>query len=296
MITIYHKDVFSAMSSEIGEEESLFALVEEAAEYAYTPYSNFKDGAAGILSDGTVVLGANLEFRGDLTNTIHAEQAVIIQAMLLGQDITCIAVNHPPCGFCRQSLAELNGSDKIKVLFKTDDRVISTTLNKLFPHKFSPRNLGQVVLPSNNAPLNVDFKYILSKVPVTLALEVSNALAKSYSPRSNSPAAVAIQDIRGNVYGGFYMESCAFNPSISALRFALVNMALHSDVWRPSDLNSCVAQVLLVFSSNRNIDHLNQTRIVLKNMGYSNAFSSLEYSMPLEHNHVTQNNRKKLKA
>ena len=92
-------------------------LLEEASQaalHAYAPYSGFRVGAALLLAGGETVTGTNVE-NVSYGLTICAERAALVQAVSRfgpGIRIEAVAVanlNHapsPPCGACRQMLAE----------------------------------------------------------------------------------------------------------------------------------------------------------------------------------------------
>jgi cytidine deaminase len=93
------------------------ALIEAAfavAEKAYAPYSNFRVGSALLLSNGETVTGTNVE-NVSYGLTICAERSALVRAIAqFGPEIRILAaavVNlndspSPPCGACRQVLAE----------------------------------------------------------------------------------------------------------------------------------------------------------------------------------------------
>ena len=126
-------------------------LVEAAAqvrENAYAPYSNFKVGAAIRAASGTVYLGVNVE------NAAYPEgtcaEAGAIAAMIAGGDtrITEIAVIAdaprpvPPCGGCRQKLAEFGGGDTKVTLATTRGEMLETKVSELLPGAFSDRDMA----------------------------------------------------------------------------------------------------------------------------------------------------------
>jgi homotetrameric cytidine deaminase len=94
--------------------ESLLALAHQAAQRSYSPYSGFRVGAALRLTNGETVTAANVE-NVSYGLTICAERAALVCAVSqFGPEIRIEAVaianlNHaasPPCGACRQMLAE----------------------------------------------------------------------------------------------------------------------------------------------------------------------------------------------
>jgi homotetrameric cytidine deaminase len=94
--------------------ENLLAKAQEAAAKSYSPYSGFKVGAALQLTNGAIVTGTNVE-NVSYGLTICAERAALVQAVSrYGPEIRINAVAvanlnnaaSPPCGACRQVLAE----------------------------------------------------------------------------------------------------------------------------------------------------------------------------------------------
>jgi cytidine deaminase len=94
--------------------EDLQEVALQAAEHSYSPYSHFRVGAALKLTNGTIVTGTNVE-NVSYGLTICAERSALFSAVSqFGPEIRIAAVavanlNHassPPCGACRQVLAE----------------------------------------------------------------------------------------------------------------------------------------------------------------------------------------------
>jgi homotetrameric cytidine deaminase len=90
-----------------------------AAERSYSPYSGFRVGAALLLANGETVTGTNVE-NVSYGLTICAERAALVRAVAqFGPQIRVSAaavVNlndapSPPCGACRQVLAEFMDAD-----------------------------------------------------------------------------------------------------------------------------------------------------------------------------------------
>lgn len=109
-----------------------------AAEHSYSPYSGFRVGAALLLSNGETVAGTNVE-NVSYGLTICAERSALVRAVAqFGPQIRIRAVAvvnrnnapSPPCGACRQVLAEFMDSDGL-VSFPagSDGTVITTTFS-----------------------------------------------------------------------------------------------------------------------------------------------------------------------
>lgn len=86
----------------------------DVARRAYAPYSGFHVGSALLLTNGETVTGANVE-NVSYGLTICAERSALVRAVAqFGPDVRIAAaaiVNlndapSPPCGACRQVLAE----------------------------------------------------------------------------------------------------------------------------------------------------------------------------------------------
>jgi cytidine deaminase len=116
----------------------------KARNKAYTPYSNFKVGAAIELKDGTFIHGANIENASyGLTNC--AERSAIYSLISQGyqtKDIvsmTIIANDHgpvSPCGACRQVMHELLPKKTIITLANTKGMTQITSTEELLPFGF----------------------------------------------------------------------------------------------------------------------------------------------------------------
>ncbi len=96
--------------SEIAND--LMERARNAAEFSYSPYSNFKVGAAVEWADGTVTSGSNVE-NASYPVTVCAERHAVAFGACAGlREIVAVAVwadvDEPlsPCGACRQVLLE----------------------------------------------------------------------------------------------------------------------------------------------------------------------------------------------
>jgi cytidine deaminase len=124
-------------------DEALKQLVEralEAAAQSYSPYSGFKVGAALRLNNGEVVTGTNVE-NVSYGLTICAERAALVQAISrFGPKVRVEAVaianlNNtacPPCGACRQFLAEFTSPDA-PVVFPLSDGFHVMSFSQIMP-------------------------------------------------------------------------------------------------------------------------------------------------------------------
>ncbi|MBU1144166.1 MAG: cytidine deaminase [Firmicutes bacterium] len=111
---------------------------------AYTPYSNFKVGAAILLKDGTYIHGANVENASfGLSNC--AERSALFSLYSQGykkEDIvsmTIIANDHTPvspCGACRQVMHELMPKNTKIYLANTKGDIKETSTDELLPYAF----------------------------------------------------------------------------------------------------------------------------------------------------------------
>ena len=125
------------------ELDSLLEQARNVAAKSYSPYSDFKVGAALLLSDGRVVTGTNVE-NVSFGLTICAERAALVRAVSeFGPAIRIAAVavanlNHaasPPCGACRQMLAEFAGPEA-KIVFPAATGTRTMRFDEVLPLGF----------------------------------------------------------------------------------------------------------------------------------------------------------------
>ncbi|HNU98128.1 MAG TPA: cytidine deaminase [Candidatus Syntrophosphaera thermopropionivorans] len=119
----------------------LLDQAKSASEKAYAPYSGYKVGAALLCSDGTVFTGCNVE-NASYSLTICAERNAVFQAVAAGQrDFLALAIYvdgevlFPPCGACRQVLAEFNPN--LHILYANRLGSILSDLDTLLPQAFT---------------------------------------------------------------------------------------------------------------------------------------------------------------
>jgi cytidine deaminase len=123
----------------------LLAAAREVQSAAYAPYSNFRVGAAALLSDGTIYRGCNVE-NASYGLTVCAERVAVFSAIAACRmDIAAIAVvtsaTKParPCGACRQVIAEFSQADNPIVIITAcaDGQTITETITELLPKTFT---------------------------------------------------------------------------------------------------------------------------------------------------------------
>jgi len=123
--------------------EDLVKQATTAAERSYSPYSGFKVGAALLLSDGHVVTGTNVE-NASFGLTICAERSALVRAVSEfgpGIRIAAVAVAYlneaasPPCGACRQMLAEFAGPE-VPIIFPASTGSTTMRFDEVLPLAF----------------------------------------------------------------------------------------------------------------------------------------------------------------
>ena len=126
--------------------EDLMTQANLVAQRSYSPYSGFKVGAALLLSDGQVVTGTNVE-NVSFGLTIGAERSALVKAVSEfgpGIRIAAVAVANlndaasPPCGACRQMLAEFAAPDAT-IVFPASTGTRVMRFDEVFPLGFDMR-------------------------------------------------------------------------------------------------------------------------------------------------------------
>jgi homotetrameric cytidine deaminase len=129
--------------------DALLRAADAAMRAAYAPYSDFKVGAAVRAPSGAIYAGANVE------NVAYpqgqcAEASAIGTLVAAGESaITAVAVVAekvevcPPCGGCRQRLAEFGSPDTPVYLGRPGATAHTTTLAELLPLSFGRDELGR---------------------------------------------------------------------------------------------------------------------------------------------------------
>lgn len=137
------------------EKDMINQLIDTAIsqlEYSYTPYSNFKVGAALLGKNGRIYAGCNIENAG-YTATNCAERTAFFKAVSEGvREFQAICVvggkegilteYTAPCGVCRQVMMEFCDPDTFQIILAVDKEHYQVyTLKELLPLGFGPSNL-----------------------------------------------------------------------------------------------------------------------------------------------------------
>lgn len=127
------------------DNKELIRLAGEARRASYSPYSGYAVGAALLCEDGEVYLGCNIE-NAAFSPTNCAERTAFFKAVSEGKrNFAKIAIVggkanepdgfSPPCGVCRQVMAEFCNKN-FEIILLHNDEIISKTLSEILPLGF----------------------------------------------------------------------------------------------------------------------------------------------------------------
>lgn len=150
-------NVFDVIEDLPTDVQNLMVQAISVRKNAYAPYSKFRVGVAILLDNGEVVLGSNQE-NSAYPSGLCAERVAIFyaganypQAKILKMAITAASDSNqttapiPPCGSCRQSIAEyeIRQETPIEIYFMGEVGVIykSESLKNLLPFMFDKKFL-----------------------------------------------------------------------------------------------------------------------------------------------------------
>lgn len=144
--------VYASVNELPDEVKSLMLKAVEAREKAYAPYSRFHVGAALALDNGQVVTGSNQEnaaYPSGLcaervavfhAGAVYPEAKIIRIAISAASEERIVSDPIPPCGSCRQSIAEyeMKQDVTIEIYFMGETGKIykSDSLKDLLPFSF----------------------------------------------------------------------------------------------------------------------------------------------------------------
>ena len=149
--------VFDSIQELPLDVQNLMAEAVAIRKTAYAPYSNFRVGAALLLDNGKIVLGSNQEnaaYPSGLcaervaifhSGAIYLEAKILKMAITAASDTNKTTAPIPPCGSCRQSMAEyeIKQETPIEIYFMGEIGPIykSASLKNLLPLMFDKKFL-----------------------------------------------------------------------------------------------------------------------------------------------------------
>ena len=124
---------------------NLIDVAKEARNNSYSPYSNYKVGAALLTKSGKVYKGCNVE-NSNYVSGCCAEKTAFVKAVSEGEkefdSIAIVGDNDDviddfclPCGACRQFMSEFCNKD-FKIYISNNNEIKSYTLGELLPYSF----------------------------------------------------------------------------------------------------------------------------------------------------------------
>ena len=124
---------------------ALHAAAVEVMRSAYAPYSRFRVGVAGLVDDGRVVVGCNVE-NAAYGVTLCAECGMVSSLHATGGGrlvaVSCVDADGDPlmpCGRCRQLLWENGGADCLVMSPRGP-----LPMSDLLPIAFGPSDIDKV--------------------------------------------------------------------------------------------------------------------------------------------------------
>ena len=133
--------------------EKMIDLAIEQLKYSYSPYSNFKVGAALLTKNGKLYTGCNIE-NAAYTPTNCAERTAFFKAVSEGErefqaicivgGKDCVLTEYTaPCGVCRQVMMEFCNPETFQIILATSKEQYKIfTLKEMLPLGFGPNNLA----------------------------------------------------------------------------------------------------------------------------------------------------------
>lgn len=115
---------------------------------SFSPYSNFRVGAALLTNKNKIIEGANIE-SASYGLTICAERVAIFSAIMKKEKILKIAIATdsedfcPPCGACRQIMSEHMDENSKVILINSKLETKSFDLKELLPFSFNDKILNK---------------------------------------------------------------------------------------------------------------------------------------------------------
>ena len=149
--------VFESIEELPNDIQDLMTQAVEVRKNAYAPYSKFRVGVAIFLDNGKIVLGSNQEnaaYPSGLcaervaifyAGAVYPEAKILKMAITAASDTNQTTAPIPPCGSCRQSIAEyeIKQETPIEIYFMGEIGAIykSESLKNLQPFMFDKKFL-----------------------------------------------------------------------------------------------------------------------------------------------------------
>ena len=149
--------VFESIEELPNDIQDLMTQAVEVRKNAYAPYSKFRVGVAIFLDNGKIVLGSNQEnaaYPSGLcaervaifyAGAVYPEARILKMAITAASDTNQTTAPIPPCGSCRQSIAEyeIKQETPIEIYFMGEIGAIykSESLKNLLPFMFDKKFL-----------------------------------------------------------------------------------------------------------------------------------------------------------
>ena len=149
--------VFDTLQELSQDIQNLMNEAVEIRKKAYAPYSQFRVGAALLLDNGKILLGSNQEnaaYPSGLcaervaifhAGSVYPEAKILKIAITAASDTNQTTAPIPPCGSCRQSIAEyeIRQDTPIEIYFMGEIGEVykSASLKNLLPFMFDKKFL-----------------------------------------------------------------------------------------------------------------------------------------------------------
>lgn len=146
--------LFPTIDELAAKDRLLLHCAQDSLAKSYSPYSQFKVGAAVMLTNEVILQGANQENASyplclcaernaiALANILHPEQAIATLAVVAAKDDIFVS----PCGACRQVIweNEQRGGQAIRLLIQgpASSFYLFDSVKALLPFGFSGSDLG----------------------------------------------------------------------------------------------------------------------------------------------------------
>lgn len=122
--------------------KDLIPIAAAAANQAYSPYSKFMVGCALVTARGNRFTGCNVE-NASYGLAVCAERNAVFHAVagegpamkIASLAVVCVGHEFPPCGACRQVIAEF-ATPETTVWFLQNGKPLSMTMAELLPNAF----------------------------------------------------------------------------------------------------------------------------------------------------------------